>query len=101
MRRTDEPRPDFKPGNRTTQIIYGERQHLRAVLVSTGNFQRKQRSLEAEIERLHRMIDARTAELEQINPNFDEHLQQARDPDATAGHLSYLADQAPKDDWLV
>lgn len=101
MRRTDEPRYDFKPGQRTTQIIYGERQHLRAVLVSIRNFQHKYRDLGRETEALHRMIDARTGELNQISHNFDEHLRQARDADATPEQLARLAQSAPDSDWLL
>jgi hypothetical protein len=101
IRRTDEPRYDFKPRKRTTQIIYGERQHLRAVLVSIRNFQHESRGLERETEALHRMIDARTAELDQINGNFDEQLNQARDADAAPEQLARLALAAPEDDWLL
>jgi len=101
MRRTDEPRYDFKPSQRTTQIIYGERQHLRAVLVSIRNFQYQSRTLERETEALHRMIDARTAELNQINPNFDEQLKLARDADARPEQLAGLAQSAPDHDWLL
>jgi len=101
MRRTDEPRYDFKPGQRTTQIIYGERQHLRAVLVSIRNFQHQGHGLERETELLHRMIDARTAELNQINPNFDDLLRQARDADATPEQLVRLVQSAPDSDWLL
>jgi hypothetical protein len=101
MRRTDEPRYDFKPRHRTTQVIFGERQHLRAVLVSIRNFRLKYRDLERETEVLHRMIDARTAELDHINPNFDENLKQARDADATSEQLARLAQAAPEDDWLL
>lgn len=101
MRRSDEPRYDFKPRKRTTQIIYGERQHLRAVLVSIRNFQQQSRSLERETEALHRMIDARTAELHQINANFDEQLKQAREADAAPEQLARLARAAPEDDWLL
>src|SRR5271167_1263223 len=101
MRRTDEPRHDFKPGQRTTQIIYGERQHLRAVLVSIRNFQHQAHGLERETEALHRMIDARTAELNQLNPKFDELLRQARDADAAPEQLARLAQAAPDHDWLL
>jgi hypothetical protein len=101
MRRTDEPRYDFKPSQRTTQIIYGERQHLRAVLVSIRNFRHKHSNLERETEALHRMIDERTAELNHINPNFDEQLKQARDADATPEQLSRLVVAAPDNDWLL
>jgi len=101
MRRADEPRHNFKPSRRTTQIIYGERQHLRAVLVSIRNFQHKHRDLEREAEVLHRMIDARTTELHYINPQFDEQLKQARDADATPEQLVRLAEAVPEDDWLL
>jgi len=101
MRRTDEPRYDFKPRQRTTQIIYGERQHLRAVLVPIRNFQYKYRDLERETEALHRMIDARTAELHRVNPNFDEQLKQARDADAKPEQLARLSQTATEDDWLL
>jgi hypothetical protein len=101
MRRSDEPRYDFKPRQRTTQIIYGERQHLRAVLVSIRNFQQNDSSLERETETLHRMIDARTAELHRINPQFDEQLAEARGADATPEQLLRLAQSAPEDDWLL
>jgi len=101
MRRTDEPRYNFKPRQRTTQIIYGERQHLRAVLVSIRNFQHKYPSLDRETEQLHRMIDERTAELHHINPNFDEQLRQARDADAASEQLAELAQAAPQADWLL
>jgi hypothetical protein len=101
MRRADEPRYNFKPSRRTTQIIYGERQHLRAVLISIRNFQQKHPNLKRETEALHRMIDARTAELHQINPRFDEQLNQARNADGTAEELAQLALGAPEDDWLL
>jgi hypothetical protein len=101
MRRTDEPHYHFKPSRRTTQIIYGERQHLRAVLVSIRNFQQEHRNLERETEALHRMIDARTAELHHINPQFDEQLKQARNGEATGQELAQLALAAPEDDWLL
>ena len=101
MRRSDEPHYDFKPRFRTTQIIFGERQNLRAVLVSIRNFEHKYGNLQNETELLHRMIDARTAELHHINPEFDEQLRQARDADATAEQLARLAMGAPEDDWLL
>jgi hypothetical protein len=101
MRRTDEPRDGFQPRKRTTQIIYGERQHLRAVLVSIRNFQHKYRDLDRETELLHRMIDTRTTEVNHINPDFDEQLKQARDADATSAELGRLAQHAPEDDWLL
>ena len=101
MRRADEPNYNFKPRKRTTQIIFGERQNLRAVLISIRNFQHQLPSLERETQALHRMIDARTAELRQINPNFEEQLMQARDADAAPEHLVRLALAAPEADGLL
>jgi hypothetical protein len=101
MRRADEPHYNFKPRHRTTQIIFGERQNLRAVLISIRNFEHKFGNLQRETEVLHRMIDARDAELNHLNPNFDEQLRQARDADATPEHLARLAQAAPEDDWLL
>jgi len=101
MRRADEPHYSFQPRKRTTQIIFGERQNLRAVLISIRNFQHQQPGLERETELLHRMIDARAAELHRINPRFDEQLSQARDADATPEQLARLALSAPEDDWLL
>jgi len=99
MRRADELHFNFQPRKRTTQIIFGERQNLRAVLISIRNFQ--QPSLERETELLHGMIDARATELHRINPRFDEQLSQARDADATPEQLARLAVSAPEDDWLL
>ena len=101
MRRSDEPHYSFKPRLRTTQIIFGERQNLRAVLISIRNFEHKYGNLQAETEVLHHMIDARTAELQAINPEFDEQLRQARDADASSEQLARLALAAPEDDWLL
>ena len=101
MRRTDEPRYDFKPSKRTTQIIFGERQHLRAILVSIRHFQDKYEDLDRETELLQSMIESRTAELNHINPGFDEQLKQVRDADASPEDLSRLAQAAPEDDWLL
>jgi len=101
MRRADEPHYNFRPRKRTTQIIFGERQNLRAVLISIRNFQHQHPSLERETKVLHHMIDARGAELHQINPRFDEQLKQTRDADATPEQLARLALSAPEDDWLL
>ena len=101
MRRSDEPHYTFKPRQRTTQIIFGERQNLRAVLISIRNFEHKYGNLQRETEVLHHMIDARTVELHHVNPQFDEQLRQARDADATAEQLTRLALAAPEDDWLL
>lgn len=101
MRRADEPHHHFQPRKRTTQIIFGERQNLRAVLISIRNFERQYPGLERETELLHRMIDARAAELHHINPRFDEQLNQARDAGTTPEQLARLALSVPEDDWLL
>ncbi len=99
MRRSDITRP-FRPSRRTSQIIFGERQHLRAVLVSIQNF-RSYPALERERALLHAMIDARTAELEHINRDWDKKFALARNPQSSKEDLARLAETAPEDDYML
>ncbi len=99
MRRSDITRP-FRSSRRTSQIIFGERQHLRAVLVSIQNF-RSYPALERERSALHAMIDARSHELEQINRDWDEKFAIARNPQSSAEDLAQLAETAPEDDYML
>ncbi len=100
MRRSDQPR-DFHPTRRTTQIIYGERQHLRSVLDSIQKFVLKTDQLDREKNVLQALIEARTRELNTINRDFDQKLELARHPQATAHQLAQLAETAPADDYLL
>ena len=99
MRRSDAPR-EFNPTKRTTQIIFGERQHLRAVLDSIHKFVLRTDQLDREKNILQELIDARTRELNHINPDFDHKLEVARSPHATPSQLAQLA-AAPVDDYLL
>ena len=100
MRRSDAPR-EFNPTKRTTQIIFGERQHLRAVLDSIQKFVLKTDQLDREKNILQELIDVRTRELNSVNAEFDHKLEVARSPQATSSQLAQLAEGAPYDDYLL
>ncbi len=100
MRRSDAP-SEFNPTKRTTQIIYGERQHLRRVLDSIQKFVLKTDQLDREKNILQELIEARTRELNTINGDFDHKLELARSPQATSNQLAQLAETAPADDYLL
>ncbi len=99
MRKSDQKR-DFKPIKRTTQIIFGERQHLRSVLESLDKFPRK-REEKVEHAKLRSLIQSRTDELNAITPDWDRKISQARDPKATADKLARLAAYVSADDYLL
>ena len=65
MRKSDS-KADYKAVKRTSQIIYGERQHLLAVLQSLEKFKRDPAKAREEKTRLEAMVAERTAELNQI-----------------------------------
>lgn len=100
MRRSDQPR-EYTPQKRTSQIIFGERQHLRAVLDSIHKFKRKDDRLDREKNQLQELIDSRTAELNHINRNWDRNFDLARSPNTAADELARLAQAAPAEDYLL
>ena len=100
MRKSDQKR-DYKPIKRTSQIIFGERQHLRAVLDSVRKFRHKDERSEKEARELEALIAARTAELNDITPDWDKRMAEARDPATVADRLAELAQKAPADDYLL
>ena len=100
MRRSDEPR-EYHPTKRTSQIVYGERQHLRAVLDSIEKFVLKADRLDQEKNLLHTMIEERTRELNVINRDFDHKLEKARAAQTTADELADLATSSSVDDYLL
>ncbi len=89
----------YQPSQRTSQIIYGERQHLITVLQSITRF--PDADLDAQHPLLVSLIDARTDELNAINPDWDRKVETAREKRATAETLRELAMTAPEDDWLL
>ncbi len=100
MRKSDQKR-DYKPIKRTSQIIFGERQHLRAVLDSIRKFRHKDERGQQEAKELEALIAARTAELDGINLEWDKKMAEARDPATSADRLAELAQKAPADDYLL
>ena len=88
-----------RPAKRTSQIIYGERQHLITVLQSIREFPGTE--LGAQHAPLESLIEARTAELNSISPGWDARLERARDARTPAGELAAMAQAAPADDWLL
>ena len=100
MRKSDRV-SDYKAVKRTSQIIYGERQHLLAVLHSLEKFKRDPAKTRKEKGELEAMIAERTAELNQFHPKWDEHVQRARDRNLSADELAGMAREASADDYLL
>ena len=100
MRKSDSA-GDYKAVKRTSQIIYGERQHLLAVLHSLEKFKRDPAKTRKEKGELEAMIAERTAELNQFHPKWDEHVQRARDRNLSADELAGMAREASADDYLL
>ena len=73
MRKSDSA-GDYKAVKRTSQIIYGERQHLLAVLHSLEKFKHDPVKTKKEKEQLQAMIAERTAELNHFHAEWDEHV---------------------------
>lgn len=97
--RNDDLGAGFRPARRTSQIIYGERQHLVTVLKSITEF--PDADLDAQHPLLVSLIEARTEELDKINPDWDDKVERARNSRTTANELADLALAAPADDWLL
>ena len=100
MRKSDVAR-DYKAVKRTSQIIYGERQHLLAVLHSLEKFERDPVKTKRERKELAAMIAERTAELNRFHPKWDEHVQRARDRNLSPDELARMAREASADDYLL
>jgi lipoprotein NlpI len=100
MRKSDKA-GDYKAVKRTSQIIYGERQHLLAVLNSLEKFQRDPANAGKEKGQLESMIAERTAELNRFHPKWDEHMQRARDRKLSSDELARMAREASADDYLL
>jgi lipoprotein NlpI len=100
MRKSDSG-SDYKAVKRTSQIIYGERQHLLAVLQSLEKFQRDPAKAKKEKAALEAMVAERTAELNRFHPQWDEHVQRARDRSLSPDELAGMAREASADDYLL
>lgn len=100
MRKSDSA-GDYKAVKRTSQIIYGERQHLLAVLQSLEKFKLDPAKTKKEREQLEAMVAERTAELNRFHVKWDEHVQRARDRKLSPDALARMAREASADDYLL
>lgn len=100
MRKSDSG-GGHKAVKRTSQIVYGERQHLLAVLQSLEKFQRDPATARREKKQLEAMIAERTAELDRFHAKWDSHVQRARDRKISPDELARMAREASADDYLL
>jgi hypothetical protein len=86
---------------RTTQIVFGERQHLLRVLDSLegSHLPPSRRNHERRV--LEELIHARTKELNEVNSAWDEKIGMVLSADASSDQLEKLAKQAPKTDFYL
>jgi len=94
-------KPAGKRIHRGTQVIFGERQHLREVLKSIKAAPIPRARKLREIRHLQALIRARTGELEGINPGWDRKFKKAQDVSRTAAELLRLAQALPENDFLL
>jgi hypothetical protein len=102
MRRSDLVQNDESTAaSRTTQIVFGERQHLLRVLDSLegSHLPPSRRNHERRV--LEELIHARTKELNEVNPAWDEKVGMVLSADASPDQLEKLAKQAPKADFYL
>jgi hypothetical protein len=102
MRRSDLVRNASKgKGARTSQIVFGERQHLLRVLDSVERSALPAARLEQERRIIEQLIHARTQELNRINPGWDEKIGQVLSAEVKPDVLDQLSRQAPKEDYYL
>ncbi len=102
MRRSDLVQTPHKNSTeRTTQIIFGERQHLLRVLDSLESTQLPEHRLHQERRVLEELIHARTQELNSINSAWDEKVGLVLSAEVRADLLDKLANEAPKSDYYL
>ena len=104
MRRSDLVQHKEKekgPVSRTSQIVFGERQHLLRVLDSLEGTDLPIARRQQERRILEELIHARTRELNQINVAWDEKIGLVLSADAKPEMLEKLAKQAPPEDFYL
>lgn len=86
---------------RSTQIVFGERQHLKSVLDSLrrSGVPPAQRMAESKV--LKRLIARRDLELNRLNPAWDRKIRRARNARTSPRELMRLAQAIPEDDYLL
>ena len=86
---------------RTSQIVFGERQHLLRVLDSVEHSQIPHARLEQERRVIEQLIHSRTQELNRINPTWDEKVGRVLSAEASPEVLDTLYREAPKEDFYM
>src|SRR5205809_6517418 len=102
MRRSDlvQHKEKEKGANtRTSQIVFGERQHLLRVLDSLEGTDLPIARMQQERRILEELIHARTRDLNQINTAWDEKIGLVLSADAKPEMLEKLAKQAPEEEF--
>ena len=87
--------------DRTTQIVFGERQHLLRVLDSIENTEVARPRFEQERRVLEQLIHGRTQELNSINEDWDVKVGMVLSAEAKADLLDKLAREAPAEDYYL
>jgi Leucine rich repeat variant len=86
---------------RGSQLIFGERKHLQEVLRSVEAAKLPRSRKLSEIRQLKKLIDARTAELNRITPDWDRKFKKAQNSKTTARDLLRLASSLSPNDYLM
>jgi len=87
--------------SRTSQIVFGERQHLLRVLDSLEGTELPIARMQQERRILEELIHAHTRELNQINVAWDEKIGLVLSSDAKPEILEKLVKQAPAEDYYL
>jgi hypothetical protein len=86
---------------RTTQIVFGERQHLLRVLDSLENTHVTTGRLDEERQMLEELIHARTVELNRINHGWDQKIATVLRADVESTTLEKFVREAPAEDYYL
>ncbi len=102
MRRADLVRmPQSGTQLRTSQIVFGERQHLLRVLDSVEKTAMPGSRVAGEKRALEQLIHARTKELDGINPGWDIQIGVVLNADTLPEALERMAQDAPAEDYYL
>lgn len=102
MRRSDLVRNAGKgKAPRTSQVVFGERQHLLRVLDSLEHSSLPHSRLEQERRVVEQLIHARTQELNRINSSWDEKVGLVLSADVKPDTLDKLYKEAPREDYYL
>lgn len=102
MRRSDLVQNNEKhQTERTTQIVFGERQHLLRVLDSLETTEIPRIRFDQERRAIEQLIYARTQELNDVNEDWDEKVGFVLSADVKPDVLERLAREAPESDYYL